>query len=213
MIEIHAIIFLIVLQILVLAVAAIVFLFYRISRLKQPLIQAEEPQATEVAQKPSGPDEYFTSEIEYTKQQTGNTSADEEKNKHLSLRTDYLQLEKIWAGTKDRDENFWSALHERMDDLLSKYFAPVQNEATAQQSSDQDKIGTQEIINNQTETIESLKKIIADTVTDEKKGKALQASVEKLSQTNFELNHCVAVLEDENGFLRKELENLAATKK
>ena len=218
MIQISVYIFLIILQSLVISLAVIIFLVYRNSKLKElSTAPVPEPEPEAQVQTPDA-GAYLASEAEATKLQLSTTAVDSEhedlRSNPIALRVEYLQLEQMWASNHERDENFWSALGDRMQELLEKFAGQQQADGSTSvlPMDDQDKILSQDLINNQVQTIEALKELIAQADLDAEKSRSLQDSVEQLSQTNLELTHCVAVLEDENGFLRNQVETLVAHK-
>jgi predicted RNase H-like nuclease (RuvC/YqgF family) len=73
------------------------------------------------------------------------------------------------------------------------------------------------LFEQQSKTIEHLKEFISSLLSniDPKAlpNKELDSHFEKLEQDNIQLVHCVAILEDENGFLRDQIEALLKLEK
>ena len=221
MIQISVFVFLILLQALVITTAVIIYLVYRNSKLKEQSAESEsddENDEAETSQPLPYVISYLAAEMEATKQQLAAQTQEENQSDQASdpiaLRIEYLQLEQVWASNQERDENFWNALNDRMQELLGKFASQAQETEfiSTLPMDDQDKILSQELIDNQVNTIKALKEMLSMADLDTEKSKSLKDSVEQLSQTNLELTHCVAVLEDENGFLRKQVETLVGDK-
>ena len=67
---------------------------------------------------------------------------------------------------------------------------------------------TQQLFDEQLSTIENLKAAIAAAVAHPETIEALQNQLDKLGRTARELTFCVAILEDENLFLRDQVRAL-----
>lgn len=80
-----------------------------------------------------------------------------------------------------------------------------------------DDVGSSSLLEQQSKTIEHLKAFINDLLAklDPKSlpNNELETHFSQLEQDNIQLEHCIMVLEDENGFLRDQIEALLRLEK
>ncbi len=68
--------------------------------------------------------------------------------------------------------------------------------------------GLKNMVGNQQETIEGLRKLIGELMPEADKASELEETLDRIQRTNQELSGCVSVLEDENNMLREELKEI-----
>ncbi len=203
------------LQLLIVLVLLSLFLYFRIRQLKHRLGQ-KQVRVRELEQKPDA-GQYLATETKLTRGRYEATTAFQEgepnpgdKSFLCALRADFLELEHELAGKVERDESFWKQVEEKLGAILKahKLSAPRAPQPLSATSSLEDSPATQTIIDSQGVLIDSIKERIGRAVPDEGVREALEIQVDILAQNNRELSDCVAMLEDENGFLRTQVRAL-----
>lgn len=128
----------------------------------------------------------------------------------LAVRAALLRDESALAGrpTAERDADAWTLLAQQVETALAKAgFTTCQNKVG--EIYGEDTGATEAIIAQQTRTIEHLREYIQQLL--EKLGheplpdQHVLERFDELERANRELNQCIAVLEDENAFLRDQI--------
>lgn len=147
----------------------------------------------------------------------------------LALRADLLQLESLLAKQTERDEVFWESLAGRMSALLASHglhaatpvppvaedvqsstesapaFVAPASEELESVPSDEDDLGIKRLLSEGVETIGGIKTYINRVITDSEPKAEAMHTIDRLGRCYGELAQCVAVLEDENVFLRNQI--------
>lgn len=156
--------------------------------------------------------QYLARELERTSARVRHAQPGSDIALWLDLRAAVLQLEKEWSQQDDRSEIFWRALAGRLERLARDHnLIPVPRPLKERKD---DEPGLADVIERQQHTISFLKKYIHDVLTQVGRRKELGPAVDeefaRLEHTNHELQQCVAVLEDENQFLREQIASFLA---
>ena len=151
--------------------------------------------------------QYLARELERTSARVRGAQGGSEISLWLNLRAAVLQLEKEWSLQDDRSEIFWRALAGRLERLVRDHgLVPLAKPPKAQKD---DEPGLADVVERQKHSISFLKKYIHDVLAQvdrrQELGPAVDKEFERLERTNHELEQCVAVLEDENQFLREQI--------
>jgi hypothetical protein len=156
--------------------------------------------------------QYLARELERTSARVRHAQPGSDIALWLDLRAAVLQLEKEWSQQDDRSEIFWSALAGRLKRLVRDHnLIPL---AKALKDRQDDEPGLADVVERQQHTIAFLKKYIHDVLTEvgrrSELGPVVDNEFARLEHTNHELQQCVAVLEDENQFLREQIASFLA---
>ncbi len=132
------------------------------------------------------------------------TDRDREEQLILALRADLMALESNYAANQEeRSEAFWLKLYQDMQTLLDRHDLYGRLKLTGE-----DENGFRKMMQNQHQSIESLQAFAAKHIADEDARQNLENLFGSLQQQSRELGDCVTVLEDENEFLRAQIESL-----
>lgn len=200
MVQIHAFVFLLILQALLVVGGLAAYWFYKSRR-----PAADAPPATAAATTtPPDLSAYLTAELKVCETQRAATKQEADALDWLGLRIAWLRLEQTWISKKDRDAAFWQEVEQQVRALVPPA-APV----VAVNSADRaEPVDVTRLIKEQDQTIGVLLEQIIHDVTDVEKQKQLVTRIEQLARTNRELSFCVAILDDENKFLRDQVKAL-----
>lgn len=197
--------FLIIQTIILLACSTVIFLFlWRNSRKKLSQYKISVEDQEEVPPTVSI-EHYLTTEIKLTEGRFDLLFKDEDREHTdivepdcLVLRKKYLELEKEILETTDREDPFWASLGKNLRRMLEDCHLVKRLKLKATKEGAEEEIQQlQSIMEAQNEELDSL----LAGLNSEDDELELEALKEKLS-------HCISVLEDENGFLRKQIKGL-----
>lgn len=219
MVKISLVVFLLVLQLLLVAVVLAVFALLKVRRLSARLAAlrvAPVPSPIPATGEPKDIAQYLAVELQRTRGRLDNqggvtpgAGASASTAGRLALRVELLQIEEEWSSQTEHDDAAWSELDERLRRLLAQDAAapksPAPSSATVGGS---DVVETKGLFDEQHMTIEQLKADIAAAVSSSDATESLQAKLDKLGRTARELTFCVSILEDENQFLRDQVRAL-----
>lgn len=219
MVKISLVVFLLVLQLLLVAVLLAVFALFKIRQLSARLArQRAAPGASSVSIAGESKDiaQYLAVELQRARGRLENqggatpgAGASASSAGRLALRVELLQIEEEWARHAEHDDAAWSELDERLRRLLAQdAVAPLSPAPSSATAGGSDVIETKVLFDEQHMTIEQLKADIAATGANPEATKLLQAKLDKLGRTARELTFCVSILEDENLFLRDQVQAL-----
>jgi len=216
MIQVTLYSFLLLLEALVVLAAFTGYLLLRLhhvaARTKQRSSKSRPPAPSEPKVARLDIVQYLTRELERTSARVRHAQPGSDIALWLDLRAAVLQLEKEWSQQDDRSEIFWRALAGRLERLVRDHnLIPL---AKALKDRQDDEPGLADVVERQQHTIAFLKKYIHDVLTEVGRRSELGPVVDKefarLEHTNHELQQCVAVLEDENQFLREQIASFLA---
>ena len=210
MINVSLIVVLLVLQALLVSVLLAMYAFFRARRLSALLEVARHSVAAPPVVVQDGPAQYLATQLQHTRERLGGLDSNPEEGVssgnaagRLALRAELLQIETEWAGEKEHDDASWERLDTRMQVLLAQ-FVPAPAPPVAK-SEGQEKVDTKQLFDEQHATIEQLKAAVAAAVSSPDAIESLQVQLDRLGRTARELTFCVAILEDENLFLRDQV--------
>jgi len=195
-------------------VVLVAFSGYLLLRLRQISVRIKRLPSTPKSQRLAEPRvarvdivQYLARELERTSARVRGAQSGSDIALWLNLRAAVLQLEKEWSLQDDRSEIFWRALAGRLERLVRDHgLVPLAKLSRTQKDNEP---GLVDVVERQKHTIAFLKKYIHDVLTQvgrrQELGPAVDKEFERIERTNHELEQCVAVLEDENQFLREQL--------
>ena len=219
MVKISLVVFLLVLQVLLVSVLLAVFALLKVRKLSTRLAAKRAPPAQPPTQATGAPNDvthYLATELQRTRGRLEGlggaalgAGASASIAGRLALRVELLQMEAEWAGQTGHDDAAWNGLDERLRGLLARdAVAPMSPAPSAASAGGSDVVETKSLFDEQHTTIEQLKADIAAAVTNSEVTESLQAKLDKLGRTARELTFCVSILEDENQFLRDQVQAL-----
>lgn len=154
--------------------------------------------------------QYLVREIERTSARIRSARHASDVAVWLSLRLAVLELEKECSLHDDRSEIFWRALAGRIERSVRKCGLVPLRQSPKEKSNDD--TGLSEIAKRQKHTITFLKAHVHDVLQkvglEQEMGAVVDQEFDRLDHANHELEQCVAVLEDENKFLRDQVSGL-----
>ena len=191
----------------------------QIAALQSVAKPADTPDATPAAPTTER-DDYILQELAATHTQLGvqSEAAPELSTIPLTLRAAYLDLEREFAQSQERDPDFWENARERLAALIEE-FAPATAPAVPEDemlvAPETDASGAavdvvdaqhvKKLVDKQASTITELKDALTLMVGDQENGPEIIERVDKLGRATRELSMCVAILEDDNNLLRERL--------
>ncbi len=213
MIKINLVVFLLVMQLLLVAVLLAVFALLKVRKLSARLAARRAAPPPPAAAPANDAAHYLATELQRTRgrlEALGGASAAAGGSAagRLAMRAELLQMEAEWAALTQHDEAAWNRLDARMHVLLAQEGAASASPAATPPvapPAGQDEVPTKQLFDQQLSTIENLKAAIAEAVSHPETIEALQQQLDKLGGTARELTFCVAILEDENLFLRDQV--------
>lgn len=214
MLHIHALIFFTVLELLLVFALLWIMWFYKARRLTRQLETAEtrltEPRTEANAAA------YFAAELQATEarldhQRDMDSHAD---TTALALRAAYLSLERELAQGQQRDEDFWQRAQHGSAALLAARTSPPPAEpepeepapAAANPADAVEAARVKQLFDAQIATISELKEALASMMAEHPEWQTLLGQLDTISRTNREMSLCVSILEDDNAFLRGQLD-------
>lgn len=218
MIEVDEIAFSIIIQlIIVLALLCAIFLVLwrrAKSRLKK-LSQGNESDAdTNYASPDASTESYLTTEIKITESRfeqlyanSGIESAEITEGDILLLRKYLLEFEKEQLVTKEREEDFWLNLFKSVLQIVKNLKLAKRQKPVASDSDEDEIKELKNLLEQQVSELEN-----AMSVLEQDQGESNEEELKKkllsISRSHKELSHCVYLLEDENMFLRDQIQSL-----
>lgn len=208
--------FLALVEVVVLLTALSVYLLFRVRTLRSRINQRlAKPPSREIPEPPVARldiVQYLGRELERTSDRVGHAKVGSDTRLWLDLRTAVLKLEQEWTQQDDRSEVFWRALAGRLEHLAKAHgLVPGSSIRTGHENKEPE---LADVVERQKHTIAFLKSYINDVLTEignhQDISPVLDQEFEKLDHVNRELQQCVAVLEDENHFLRDQIAALLA---
>ena len=126
----------------------------------------------------------------------------------LFLRKNYLELEKGFLASKEREDFFWINLGNTMKVMAENAYLAKRMKIDKPDESEEEE--TKELKNMMIEQNNVFEELLAEIESDncEIKIAPLKEKLIKLSRSHTELSHCIFVLEDENIFLREQIRGL-----
>lgn len=218
MIRVHAAVFLVLLQLLLMSIGAGVYLYFWGRR--QKINNSVDVPKVGVEKNPDAGQYLFTEEKLTRNRHSVVTSAptlgDHEvaAGASLALRADFLQMEHDLNKLEDRDDAFWQSFEERMRALIDRHIpqkpATVLEAApllpgNSSEAVNEDAEQLKELVGAQVDTIKTLRKRLSEVIDDDVKRQEFEEHVNHIERTNKEMAGCVTVLEDENEFLREQI--------
>ncbi|MGD8784355.1 MAG: hypothetical protein PVG75_07945, partial [Thioalkalispiraceae bacterium] len=126
----------------------------------------------------------------------------------LLLRKKYLELEKELLGNTEREDNFWANLSANLRRIIQDCYLVKRLKLKEIKEDAEEEINElKTIMEEQTEEFESLLAGL-DSDSNVIEIAAVKDKLSTLSRSHKELSHCIAVLEDENQFLRNQIRGL-----
>jgi hypothetical protein len=211
MIKISLVVFLLVLQALLVSVLLAVFALLRVRKLSTRLAARRVPAPPPAAEAPNDAAHYLATELQRTRGRLEGlggspTGANSSTTGRLALRAELLQMEAEWAGLPEQDDEAWNRLDTRMQALLAR--ATAASGPPANPAAEKNEVATKQLLDEQLVAIENLKAAMVTAASHPEAGLILQTQFEQLGRTARELTFCVAILEDENQFLRDQVRAL-----
>jgi len=126
----------------------------------------------------------------------------------LKLRTDLLTIENELAKDLDnRDEEFWLKVVAQFKQLLrdNNLFGAIKSQLNKDEDDD---IGLGEMMKNQAANITQLREYITGVVKNEKVATHIGLVLDIIEGQQHELTDCIFILEDQNTFLRDQIQQL-----
>ena len=126
----------------------------------------------------------------------------------LILRKNFLELEKELLSDKERSDEFWDGLKEKFKNLLNK--SQLVKRLTTKEVSDDDEEDVQEmkkLLKAQYDEFDELY-ITLEGQKSEDEIKKIKEKLSSVIRSHTELSHCMYILEDENKFLREQINSL-----
>lgn len=206
----------VVIQTIIILTSTSVIFFFLWFRAKNKLRnQASKITAMEQTSPVSSLQHYLSTEIKLTKGRFDLLFKDADRQHvdiiepdWLLLRNKYLELELSFLGSQDRNDPFWTSLGKSLRQILNDcYMVKRLKLKTAEADANEEIHDLKSIINSQNEELESL---LAGLENEESKIelKNVKQKLDVLSRSHKELSHCIAILEDENFFLRNQISGL-----
>jgi|GEM_PF-4738621 len=192
---------------LMVALVALVFLYYRLRKARQQRLSPAS--GNETLTDNSHWLEAFDRYIHAQQEQLEALNRDPAKELDISrrvfnTRVKLLSLEREIAQQDEADKNpaYWQSVHKKLLELQPGY----------QQVTKEDTHGNSVLLKQQEKTIQHLKgfinQLLADFSEDAVPNQELDAKFDEVQRTNRELEQCVMILEDENVFLRAQIAEL-----
>jgi len=225
MIHIHVMLFLATLEVAVVFVILWVWWFFK-SRKQTQQIAVLQSQMQTQTQPGAAPDagDYIVQELGATHTQLGvqSETAPELSTVPLTLRAAYLDLEREFTQSQERDTEFWEGAREKLTALLEE-FTPTTAPAVAPAVAEEEMLAVpvadasgsavdvvdaqhvRQLMDKQAYTISELKDALTLMVGDQENGPEVIERVDKLGRASRELAMCVSILEDDNNLLRERL--------
>lgn len=126
----------------------------------------------------------------------------------LVLRKKYLELEKELLENTEREDLFWDRLGENLRQILNDcYLVKRLDLKQAMEDAEEEINELKSIMETQNQELENLLTGL-DGNNVELEVNSLKDKLTTLSNSHRELSHCIAVLEDENRFLRNQIKGL-----
>ena len=220
MIRVHAATLLVLLELLLMSIAAGVYLYFR-GRRQKVNNAADGTKAS--AEKNPDAGQYLLTEEKLTRNRHAVITSATKLDDHdvavgaaLALRADYLQMEYELNALEERDDAFWQSFDERMRALLNTHIPPKIETALeavpllpkTSEAKNADAEQLKELVGAQVDTIKNLRWRLTEAIGDDLKRQELEQHLNHIERTNKEMASCVSILEDENEFLRKQITEL-----
>jgi len=126
----------------------------------------------------------------------------------LTLRTHYLNLEKELLDTMEREDVFWTNLAKKLRRTLHDCHLVKRLKLKAASEDAEEEIKElRAVMEAQQGELENLLSGL-ENEDSELEQETLKEKLTTLSQSHKELSHCIAILEDENQFLRNQIKGL-----
>jgi len=126
----------------------------------------------------------------------------------LSLRSRYLELEKEFLDSIEREDEFWANLGKKLRRILQDCHLVKRLKLKAANEDAEEEIKElREVMEAQQSELDDLLSGLGSDDT-ELEQEALKEKLTTLSNSHKELSHCIAILEDENKFLRDQIKGL-----
>jgi len=217
MITMSEIVFIIMVQSKIILGLLVVFLLYliHVKNKKFAKLNNEVRNRTEVSPTASV-EHYLTAEIKLTQGRFDSLYTEKdlsalllEEPDLLFLRQNILEIEKNFLSAAEREEDFWLELNKKFKEVLKKANLVKRikiKEVTPDEAGDEREDMTL-LLKSQHNFFEELQ----NDLTGEKNEAEVKQLSEKLTavaRSHTELSHCIYVLEDENTFLRNQIQSL-----
>lgn len=154
--------------------------------------------------------QYLVRELERTSSRVRSAQHGSDSAFWLPLRLAILRLEKEWSLHDDRSETFWQAATWGLEQAVKEHgLVPLRRPPRARKNDD---TGLAEAAERHRHSISFLRasvhEVLEKTGEQQEMGSIVNQEFDQLEHVNHELEQCVAVLEDENKFLRDQLSAL-----
>ncbi len=126
----------------------------------------------------------------------------------LSLRSRYLELEKEFLDSAEREDAFWANLGKKLRRILQDCHLVKRLKLKAANEDAEEEIKElRAVMEAQQGELDHLLSGFESDDTELEQD-VLKEKITTLSNSHKELSHCIAILEDENQFLRKQIKGL-----
>jgi len=135
------------------------------------------------------------------------SESDQTEQVLLKLRSDFLLVEnELSKNVDERDEDFWLNTVKQLKELLrtNNLYGAVKA-----QFSDEDDIGLSDMMDDQAANIDQLREYITAVVKEEDTAMHIGLVLDIIEGRQRELADCLGILEDQNGFLREQIQQLS----
>lgn len=216
MINIGQVPFIIIIQTIIFLIILSVFLLFLL-RIKNKQLKKLMPVAKDHvdASSDASTEHYLTAEIKLTQSRFDMFYKEDDLQESefaepdwLLLRKNYLDLEKTLLSSAEREDDFWVSIGDKLKSILSSCHLVKRIKLKEVQEDEEDEV----------KELKSLLKSQYDDFDDlylKLEGEKSEAEVAELKQkmkdiirSHTELSHCLYILEDENMFLRDQIQGL-----
>jgi len=217
MITMSEIVFIIMVQSKIILGILVVFLLYliHIKNKKFKTLNTELQSRTEVSPTASV-EHYLTAEIKLTQGRFDSLYTEKdlsalllEEPDLLLLRQRLLEIEKDFLSATDREEDVWLEMNNKFKEILKKANLVKRikiKEVTPDEAGDEREDMTL-LLKSQHSVFEELQNDLVGEKS-EAEIKELSEKLTAVARSHAELSHCIYVLEDENTFLRNQIQSL-----
>lgn len=216
MISFGVIPFIIIIQLIILLFILVAFLLYLLSvKNKELQTQKNVPKSSEEASPIASVEFYLTAEIKLIESRFDLLFNEEDLKSEVSseadwlvLRKGFLEIEKELLTTTDRVEAFWIDVGVKFQELLRECHLVKRIIVKEIQEDDEDEIKEmKQLLKSQYDDIDSLYLNLEGEKTEEEV-KKIREKLSGIIRSHTELSHCIYILEDENMFLRDQIQGL-----
>lgn len=217
MITMSEIAFILMIQAKIILAVLVVFLFYLIHVKNKQFKQLKNELQTRTEVSPTASTEhYLTAEIKLTLGRFDSLYSEKDLSSlslaepdWLFLRQNILEIEKDLLSATEREEDFWLGMGKKYTGILKKanLVKRIKVKEVAPDEAGDEREDMTLLLQSQHSVFEELQN---DLVGEKNEAEIIKLSdkLKAVARSHTELSHCIYVLEDENTFLRNQIQGL-----